>query len=117
MRVHRRRKGDERMKKVVVCVLAVVLCISLFAACSRAKVTGKYTSADGDAYDFNGHGSVTVTLHGETTEGYTYAMEGSNVLVYEPDYNHESGGETNNVLAVNGNTLTDRNGKEFTKAE
>lgn len=105
------------MKKLSVGILVIALCISLLVGCSGVNVTGRYTSEDGDTYDFNGHGSVAVTLDGETVDGYTYAMEGSNVLVYEPDYDHETGGETDNILIVSGKTLTDKDGTIFTKAK
>lgn len=104
------------MKKIAICILAVVLCVSLFAGCA-AEISGKYVSEDGDAYDFNGYGSAKVTLGGETVDSYTYAMDGSNILVYEPDYDHVSGGETENILTLSGKTLTDKDGKVFTKAE
>lgn len=59
------------MKKTSVCILVIALCISLLAGCNSVKVSGRYTSEDGDAYDFSKHGSVTVTLDGETIDGYT----------------------------------------------
>ena len=104
------------MKKTIICIMAIVLCISLFTGCGAEDVSGSYVAENGDAYDFNGYGEVSVTQDGETVNAYTYAVDGSDIYVYEPDYNHESG-ETDHILTASGKTLTDKDGKVFTKVE
>lgn len=44
-------------------------------------------------------------------------MKEENMLVYEPDYGHETGDETDNILTVKGETLTDKDDTVFTKAK
>lgn len=105
------------MKKMVLCVLVIAVCALLLAGCGAASVSGRYVAENGDAFDFNRHGEVTVTQDGETTESYIYAVNGSDVFVYEPDFDHEAGRETGNILTVSGNTLTDKGGTVFAKTK
>ena len=104
------------MKKTMVCILAIVLCISLLAGCGPKGVVGRYAAEDGDAFDFDGYGELTVTLNGETIDSYTYAMDGSDILVYEPDHDHVSDSAPEIILTVDGEAIRDKNGKVFTKS-
>ena len=104
------------MKKMAVWILAITLCSALLTGCSSTNVSGKYAAENGDAYDFNGYGEVSVTQDGNTTDSFTYAVDGSNILVYEPDYDHASV-ETDHILTGSGKTLTGKDGTVFTKVE
>lgn len=105
------------MKKMVLCLLVITVCALLLVGCGATNISGKYVAENGDAYDLNRHGEVTVTRDGETAESFTYAVSGAEVFVYEPDFDHEDGSETSNILTVSGDTLTDKGGTVFTKAK